>query len=124
MKKKFDIVIHLAAQAGVRYSLKPFDYVESNLVGMVSILESCRLTKVKHLVYASSSSVYGKQKGTFLENDVTDEPASYTQQQKSNELLAFSYSSLYKIPSTGLRFFTVYGPAGRPDMALALQKLY
>ncbi len=119
-EEKFDIVIHLAAQAGVRYSLKkPFDYVESNLVGMVSILESCRLTKVKHLVYASSSSVYGKNKKVpFSENDVTDEPASlYAATKKSNELLAFSYSSLYKIPSTGLRFFTVYGPAGRPDMA-------
>ncbi len=119
-EEEFDCVIHLAAQAGVRYSLKkPFDYVDSNLVGMVSILEACRSSEVKHLVYASSSSVYGKNKKVpFSENDFTDQPVSlYAATKKSNELLSYSYSSLYKIPTTGLRFFTVYGPAGRPDMA-------
>lgn len=118
--EQFDIVIHLAAQAGVRHSLKaPFDYIESNLTGMMTILEGCRHNKVKHLVYASSSSVYGANKKIpFAESDRVDEPVSlYAATKKSNELMAHSYSSLYGIPSTGLRFFTVYGPAGRPDMA-------
>ena len=118
--EKIDIVIHLAAQAGVRHSLKaPFDYIDSNLIGMMTILEGCRHNNVKHLVYASSSSVYGANKKIpFSEDDRVDEPVSlYAATKKSNELMAYSYSSLYGIPSTGLRFFTVYGPAGRPDMA-------
>ena len=117
---QFEIVLHLAAQAGVRYSIKqPYDYVDSNLIGMMTILEGCRHNGVKHLVYASSSSVYGKNKKIpFNENDRVDEPISlYAATKKSNELMAYSYASLYKIPTTGLRFFTVYGPAGRPDMA-------
>lgn len=118
--EKFDIVVHFAAQAGVRHSLNaPFDYVDSNLVGMMTILEGCRHNNVKHLVYASSSSVYGANtKIPFSEIDRVDEPVSlYAATKKSNELMAYSYSRLYGIPSTGLRFFTVYGPAGRPDMA-------
>lgn len=118
--EQFDIVVHLAAQAGVRHSIKaPFDYVDSNLVGMLTILEGCRHNSVQHLVYASSSSVYGaNQKIPFCETDRVDEPVSlYAATKKSNELMAYSYSSLYGIPSTALRFFTVYGPAGRPDMA-------
>ncbi len=117
---QFEIVVHLAAQAGVRYSIKrPYDYVDSNLVGMMTILEGCRNNDIKHLVYASSSSVYGKNKKIpFNENDRVDEPISlYAATKKSNELMAYSYASLYEIPITGLRFFTVYGPAGRPDMA-------
>ena len=116
----FDIVVHLAAQAGVRHSLKaPFDYVDSNLVGMMTILEGCRQSNVKHLVYASSSSVYGaNEKIPFSETDRVDSPVSlYAASKKCNELMAYSYSSLYGIKATGLRFFTVYGPAGRPDMA-------
>ncbi|MBK57167.1 MAG: protein CapI [Flavobacteriaceae bacterium] len=116
----FDIVVNLAAQAGVRYSLEnPHDYVKSNLVGFVNILEGCRHSKVKHLVYASSSSVYGmNSKQPFSVTDNTDYPISlYAATKKSNELLAHSYSHLFNIPSTGLRFFTVYGPFGRPDMA-------
>jgi UDP-glucuronate 4-epimerase len=118
--EKFDTVIHLAAQAGVRYSIDaPFDYVDSNLVGMMTVLEGCRHNKVKHLVYASSSSVYGMNaKIPFSTDDRVDNPVSlYAATKKSNELMAHSYSHLYKIPTTGLRFFTVYGPAGRPDMA-------
>lgn len=118
--EKFDRVIHLAAQAGVRYSIEnPFAYVDSNLVGMMTILEGCRNSNVKHLVYASSSSVYGmNDKIPFSENDQVDNPVSlYAATKKSNELMAHSYAKLYKIPVTGLRFFTVYGPAGRPDMA-------
>lgn len=118
--EQFQRVIHLAAQAGVRYSLEaPFDYVDSNLVGMMTILEGCRHNKVEHLVYASSSSVYGMNtKIPFSESDNVDHPVSlYAATKKSNELMAHSYSHLYKIPTTGLRFFTVYGPAGRPDMA-------
>ena len=118
--EQFDRVIHLAAQAGVRYSLEaPFDYVDSNLVGMMTILEGCRHNKVKHLVYASSSSVYGMNpKIPFSTSDNVDHPVSlYAATKKSNELMAHSYSHLYGIPTTGLRFFTVYGPAGRPDMA-------
>tara|TARA_Y100000780_G_scaffold167369_1_gene152233 strand:+ start:3988 stop:4971 length:984 start_codon:yes stop_codon:yes gene_type:complete len=119
-EEKFNRVIHLAAQAGVRYSIEaPFDYVDSNLVGMMSILEGCRHNEVQHLVYASSSSVYGMNTKTpFSEQDNVDYPVSlYAATKKSNELMAHSYSHLYNIPTTGLRFFTVYGPAGRPDMA-------
>lgn len=118
--EQFQRVIHLAAQAGVRYSLEaPFDYVDSNLVGMMTILEGCRHNKIEHLVYASSSSVYGMNiKVPFSESDNVDYPVSlYAATKKSNELMAHSYSHLYNIPTTGLRFFTVYGPAGRPDMA-------
>jgi UDP-glucuronate 4-epimerase len=118
--EKFERVIHLAAQAGVRYSIEaPFDYVDSNLVGMMTILEGCRHNKVKHLIYASSSSVYGMNpKVPFSTDDNVDHPVSlYAATKKSNELMAHSYSHLYDIPTTGLRFFTVYGPAGRPDMA-------
>ena len=116
----FDVVVNLAAQAGVRYSLEnPHSYVESNLVGFVNILEGCRHSKVKHLVYASSSSVYGMNvKQPFSTEDRVDYPISlYAATKKSNELMAHSYSHLYNIPTTGLRFFTVYGPYGRPDMA-------
>ena len=118
--EQFDRVIHLAAQAGVRYSIEnPFAYVDSNLVGMMTILEGCRHNQVQHLVYASSSSVYGmNDKIPFSETDQVDNPVSlYAATKKANELMAHSYSKLYKIPTTGLRFFTVYGPAGRPDMA-------
>ena len=119
-QEKFDRVIHLAAQAGVRYSLEnPFAYVDSNLVGMMTILEGCRHNNVEHLVYASSSSVYGMNtKMPFSTEDGVDHPVSlYAATKKSNELMAHSYSHLYDIPTTGLRFFTVYGPWGRPDMA-------
>lgn len=119
-EQQFDRVIHLAAQAGVRYSIEnPFAYVDSNLVGMMTILEGCRHNKVQHLVYASSSSVYGmNDKIPFSEDDQVDNPVSlYAATKKSNELMAHSYSKLYDLPVTGLRFFTVYGPAGRPDMA-------
>ncbi len=115
-----DIVVNLAAQPGVRYSLiNPDAYIQSNLIGFYNILEACRKHTVSHLVYASSSSVYGlKSKGPFLESDFTDKPISlYAATKKSNELVAYAYSYLYKIPMTGLRFFTVYGPFGRPDMA-------
>ena len=117
---RFDIVVNLAAQAGVRYSItNPGAYIESNLIGFYNILEACRNHPVEHLVYASSSSVYGgNTKVPFSEDDKVDTPVSlYAATKKSNELLAHSYSKLYNIPSTGLRFFTVYGPAGRPDMA-------
>jgi len=116
----FDLVVNLAAQAGVRYSLEnPHAYVESNLVGFVNILEGCRHSKVKHLVYASSSSVYGMNvKQPFSTEDRVDYPISlYAATKKSNELMAHTYSHLYEVPTTGLRFFTVYGPYGRPDMA-------
>ncbi|ADX67670.1 NAD-dependent epimerase [Weeksella virosa] len=119
-KHQFDAVIHLAAQAGVRYSLEnPMAYVDSNLVGYVNLLECCRHAKVKHLVYASSSSVYGENPKTpFEEEDRVDYPVSlYAATKKANELLAHTYSHLYQLPTTGLRFFTVYGPYGRPDMA-------
>jgi UDP-glucuronate 4-epimerase len=119
-KEQFQRVIHLAAQAGVRYSIEaPFDYVDSNLIGMMTILEGCRQNKVEHLVYASSSSVYGMNaKIPFSESDTVDHPVSlYAATKKANELMAHSYSHLYNIPTTGLRFFTVYGPGGRPDMA-------
>ena len=117
---KPDIVINLAAQAGVRYSIeKPMDYIESNIVGFLNILEGCRNYKVEHLIYASSSSVYGGNKFTpFKECTSVDHPVSlYAATKKSNEILAHSYSHLFQIPMTGLRFFTVYGPMGRPDMA-------
>ena len=116
----FDAVMNLAAQAGVRYSIEnPFAYVEANLVGFANILECCRHYPVKHLVYASSSSVYGgNTKTPFSEEDKVDNPVSlYAATKKANELMASCYSKLYKIPATGLRFFTVYGPWGRPDMA-------
>jgi len=119
-KEQFDRVIHLAAQAGVRYSIdNPMAYVDSNLVGMMTILEGCRHHKVQHLVYASSSSVYGNQdKVPFAETDPVDTPISlYAATKKANELMAYTYSHLYQLPTTGLRFFTVYGPWGRPDMA-------
>lgn len=119
-EENFDIVCNFAAQAGVRYSLEnPFSYIKSNIEGFLSILEACRRYPVKHLVYASSSSVYGmNEEVPFHESDVTDSPVSlYAATKKSNELMAHSYSSLYGIPATGLRFFTVYGPWGRPDMA-------
>ena len=115
----FDIVVNLAAQAGVRYSIDhPDVYIESNIIGFYNILEACRHYPVKHLVYASSSSVYGgNKKVPFSTDDKVDNPVSlYAATKKSNELLAHAYSKLYNIPSTGLRFFTVYGPAGRPDM--------
>lgn len=120
VKEKFDAVIHLAAQVGVRHSLvAPFDYVESNLKGMVSILEACRHNEIPKLLYASSSSVYGKNaKVPFHEDDPVNNPASlYAATKRSNELMAYSYGDLYGLKSIGLRFFTVYGPAGRPDMA-------
>jgi UDP-glucuronate 4-epimerase len=119
-EQKFDRVIHLAAQAGVRYSIEnPMAYIDSNLVGMATILEGCRHNNVEHLVYASSSSVYGmNEKMPFSTDDAVDHPVSlYAATKKSNELMAHSYSHLYDLPTTGLRFFTVYGPWGRPDMA-------
>ena len=117
---KFDIVVNLAAQAGVRYSIEnPDAYIESNIIGFYNILEACRHYPVQHLVYASSSSVYGgNKKVPFSTDDNVDHPVSlYAATKKSNELFAHCYSKLYNIPTTGLRFFTVYGPAGRPDMA-------
>lgn len=117
---KFDVVVNLAAQAGVRYSIEnPDAYIESNIIGFYNILEACRHYPVQHLVYASSSSVYGgNKKVPFSTDDRVDGPVSlYAATKKSNELMAHCYSKLYDIPSTGLRFFTVYGPAGRPDMA-------
>ena len=119
-KYKPDIVVNLAAQAGVRYSLiNPDAYVESNIIGFFNILEACRYYNVKHLVFASSSSVYGlNKKIPYSTQDRTDKPVSfYAATKKSDELMAYTYAKLYKIPITGLRFFTVYGPAGRPDMA-------
>ena len=122
-KMKFDFVVNLAAQAGVRYSLtNPYAYLESNVAGFLNILEACRHHPVKHLIYASSSSVYGaNRKMPFSVHDNVDHPlALYAVSKKSNELMAHAYSNLYQIPTTGLRFFTVYGPYGRPDMALFL----
>jgi len=121
--EKFDVVCNLAAQAGVRYSLEnPETYVDSNLVGFLNILECCRHHNIKHLVYASSSSVYGlNEKIPFSVKDNVDHPISlYAASKKSNELMAHTYSHLFNIPTTGLRFFTVYGPWGRPDMAIYL----
>lgn len=120
-KSKFKYVVNLAAQAGVRYSLtNPYAYLESNLHGFLNILEACRYAKVEHLVYASSSSVYGANKNMpFSVHHNVDHPISlYAATKKSNELMAHTYSALYSLPTTGLRFFTVYGPYGRPDMAL------
>ena len=117
---KPDIVVNLAAQAGVRYSIdNPQAYIDSNIIGFFNILEACRNNPVKHLLYASSSSVYGNQEKTpFSTDDNVDHPISlYAATKKSNELMAYTYSHLYNIPATGLRFFTVYGPYGRPDMA-------
>ncbi|MBD5187005.1 MAG: NAD-dependent epimerase/dehydratase family protein [Bacteroidales bacterium] len=119
-EEKFDIVVNLAAQAGVRYSIEnPYAYIESNIVGFLNILEASRLNKVRHLVYASSSSVYGgNTKTPFSETDRVDNQVSvYAATKKSNELMANVYSKLYGLPTTGLRFFTVYGPWGRPDMS-------
>lgn len=119
-ENKIDVVVNLAAQAGVRYSItNPDSYIESNLIGFYNILEACRHHPVEHLVYASSSSVYGNnEKIPYSTDDKVDNPISlYAATKKSNELMAHAYSKLYNIPSTGLRFFTVYGPAGRPDMA-------
>ena len=122
-KEKFDKVVNLAAQAGVRYSLEnPHAYIDSNIVGFTNILEGCRHHQVKHLVYASSSSVYGANESMpFSVHDNVDHPLSlYAASKKANELMAHTYSHLYGLPTTGLRFFTVYGPWGRPDMALFL----
>ncbi len=122
-EQQFDIVCNLAAQAGVRYSLEnPEAYIDSNIVGFLNLLECCRNFKIEHLVFASSSSVYGmNQKIPFETTDNVDHPISlYAATKKSNELMAYTYSHLYGIPSTGLRFFTVYGPWGRPDMAMFL----
>lgn len=119
-ENKIDIVVNLAAQAGVRYSIEnPDAYIESNILGFYNLLEACRHHPVEHLVYASSSSVYGSNKKVpYSTEDKVDNPVSlYAATKKSNELMAHAYSKLYNIPSTGLRFFTVYGPAGRPDMA-------
>jgi UDP-glucuronate 4-epimerase len=121
--ERFDLVVNLAAQAGVRYSLEnPHAYINSNIIGFTNILEACRYNHIKHLVYASSSSVYGlNTKMPFSTNDNVDHPISlYAASKKSNELMAHTYSYLFKMPTTGLRFFTVYGPWGRPDMALFL----
>jgi UDP-glucuronate 4-epimerase len=118
--EQFDMVCHLGAQAGVRYSIEnPYTYINSNIVGFINILECCRHYSIKHLVYASSSSVYGNNdKVPFSEDDRVDNPVSlYAATKKSNELMAHTYSHLYQLPTTGLRFFTVYGPWGRPDMA-------
>lgn len=122
-ENSFDVVINLAAQAGVRYSIEnPVVYIQSNIMGFFNILENCRRHPVKHLLYASSSSVYGSNKKVpFSTEDRVDNPVSlYAATKKSNELMAYTYSHLYKIPATGLRFFTVYGPYGRPDMAYFL----
>jgi UDP-glucuronate 4-epimerase len=122
-QEQFDVVVNLAAQAGVRFSItNPKAYIDSNIVGFSNLLECCRHTKVKHLVYASSSSVYGLNETTpFSTTDSVDHPISlYAATKKSNELMAHVYSHLYNLPTTGLRFFTVYGPWGRPDMAMFL----
>jgi UDP-glucuronate 4-epimerase len=122
-RERFDRVVHLAAQAGVRYSLiNPHAYIDSNVVGFMNVLEGCRHHNVQHLVYASSSSVYGgNTRMPFSEHDGVDHPVSmYAATKKANELMAHTYSHLYGLPTTGLRFFTVYGPWGRPDMALFL----
>ena len=118
--ERFDIVINMAAQAGVRYSLEnPYAYVESNILVFLNILENCRYHKIKQLIYASSSSIYGANAHLpFVESDMTDMPVSiYAATKKSDELMAYSYSKVFGLPTTGVRFFTVYGPWGRPDMA-------
>ncbi len=120
---RFDTVVNLAAQAGVRYSIEnPFAYIDANVVGFLNVLEGCRHSRVRHLVFASSSSVYGANTHLpFSEHDNVDHPVSlYAASKKANELMAHSYAHLYGLPCTGLRFFTVYGPWGRPDMALFL----
>ena len=120
-KKKFSIIINLAAQAGVRYSIKnPYEYAKSNLVGFVNIIELAKIKKIKHFLYASSSSVYGySKKKYYKEDDPVDHPMQlYAATKRSNELIAHAYSSLFDLPVTGLRFFTVYGPWGRPDMSI------
>ena len=120
-ENKFSVIVHLAAQAGVRYSINyPEEYVKSNLVGFFNILELSKIKKIKHLLFASTSSVYGDlKKYPFNENDNTDKPLSfYAATKKSNEIMAHSYSNIHKLPITSMRFFTVYGPMGRPDMAL------
>ncbi|MGN6648245.1 MAG: NAD-dependent epimerase/dehydratase family protein [Cytophaga sp.] len=115
----FEYVVNLAAQAGVRYSIdKPYKYIDSNLIGFINVLEACRKFRVKHFIFASSSSIYGNSEIPFSEDQQTDTPLSlYAATKKANELMAHSYAHLYQIPITGLRFFTVYGPWGRPDMA-------
>ena len=123
LKNKFNLVIHLAAQAGVRYSLvNPRSYIETNLIGFFNIIENCKIFKIKNLIYASSSSIYGEStKKKFKETDPAVSPIQlYAATKRSNELMAHAYSSLYKIKTIGLRFFTVYGPWGRPDMSLFL----
>ena len=120
-ENKFDMVFHMAAQAGVRYSIEsPKKYLDSNIQGFLNLLEICKEIDLKHLIYASSSSVYGNSPNSiYTETDITDTPMSiYAVSKKTNELMAYTYASLYNIPCTGLRFFTVYGPWGRPDMAL------
>jgi UDP-glucuronate 4-epimerase len=120
-EQRFDCVLHMAAQAGVRYSLtNPQSYIDSNLVAFANVLEGCRATKPAHLVYASSSSVYGgNQKTPFAVGDAVDRPLNlYASTNRANELMAYTYSQLFDVPATGLRFFTVYGPWGRPDMAI------
>ena len=120
-KEQFDCICNLAAQAGVRYSLEdPFTYINNNINGFINILEGCRNNNIKHLIYASSSSIYGiNEKIPFSINDKTDNPISlYAATKKSNELMAYTYSHLFNIPCTGLRFFTVYGPRQRPDLAI------
>lgn len=119
---KIDVVINLAAQAGVRYSIEnPYQYIDSNIMGFMNVLEACRNFPVEHLIFASSSSVYGSNRIPFSTDDHTDHPISlYAATKKANEAMAHSYAALYNIPTTGLRFFTVYGPWGRPDMAYYL----
>ena len=120
-RHRFDFVVNLAAQAGVRYSLiNPQSYIDNNITGFLNVLECCKAFPVEHLIYASSSSVYGLSEDIpFIEDGSTDHPLSiYAASKKANEMMAHSYAHLYNIPSTGLRFFTVYGPWGRPDMAL------
>ena len=120
LKNNFDVIIHLAAQAGVRYSIEnPQEYIQSNINGFFNILELSRYNNIKHVIFASSSSIYGENENlSFEESQITDSPKNlYAASKKSNELISYSYSSLFKLPCTGLRFFTVYGPWGRPDMA-------
>ena len=120
LKNNFDVIIHLAAQAGVRYSIeKPQEYIQSNINGFFNILELSRYNNIKHLIFASSSSIYGENENlSFEESQITDSPKNlYAASKKSNELISYSYANLFKLPCTGLRFFTVYGPWGRPDMA-------
>ena len=120
LKNNFDVIIHLAAQAGVRYSIEnPQEYIQSNINGFFNILELSRYNNIKHLIFASSSSIYGENENlSFEESQITDSPKNlYAASKKSNELISYSYANLFKLPCTGLRFFTVYGPWGRPDMA-------